>query len=447
MGTEPGLADAVGIADGIRAGRARSVDVMAAALAAIEERNPELNAFVFVADRRELLAAAEDLDRRCAAGEDPGPFAGVPVGVKDLEDARGMPTTNGSLVSSDEPVSEDSHQVARLRAAGAIPVGKTNTPEFGYSVDTRNRRFGQTRNPREPSLSPGWVERRIGGSCGRRDGAARDRLGWGRKHPDPRRLLRASGLKPTVGRIPVDEEDAWGDLTQLGALARSVRDVARFLDVVAVPPPERSFESALAEPLPLNGLRAVASVDLHGATVDKAVSDAFLAAVGRLEGAGMTVQRRESPLPDSRQTFTVLASHGDAEKLRGFSENDRTKLSRGFLAWCERGARVSPAELAAAADDRRRLIGSVAELFADVDLILSPTVGILPWRLDEKLAHDPLDVLLTHPFNLTGHPAITIPLPGILAGLQAVGRPYAEDLLLRFAQSVLDALGDGKEFR
>ncbi len=444
MRTEPGLADAAGIADGIRAGRLRASEVMGATLEAIDDRNPEVNAFVFVADSDELIAAADGVDRRVAAGRDPGPLAGLPVGVKDLEDARGMPTTNGSLLSGDEPADGDSRQVARLRAAGAIPVGKTNTPEFGYSVDTRNRRFGQTRNPRDPSRSPGGSS---GGSAAAvaagmvplatgSDGGGSIRI--------PAAFCGLPGLKPTVGRI-LGDDDTWGDLTQLGGLARSVRDVARFLDVVAEPPPDRSFEAALAEPLPLQGLRAVASVDLHGAVVEDAVAAAFLAAVSRLEAAGMTVERRVSPLPDSRETFTVLASHGDAEQLRGLSEDERSKLSRGFLNWCERGARVTLEELAAAAADRERLAAGVEELLAGADLILSPTVGVLPWRLDERLALDPIDVLLTHPFNLTGNPAITVPLPGLLAGLQAVAPRFAEDLLLQFAEAAAGALDEGKE--
>ncbi len=444
MRVEPGVADAVGIADGIRAGRVRAVDVMEATLEVIAERNPELNAFVFVAEPAALLASAGEIDRRVGNGEDPGSFASVPVGVKDLEDAVGMPTTSGSLSSGDEPAEADSHLVARLRAAGAIPVGKTNTPEFGYSIDTRNRRFGPTRNPWDPTRSPGGSS---GGSAAAvaagmvplatgSDGGGSIRI--------PAGFCRLPGLKPTAGRL-ADEEDTWDGLTALGALTRSVRDVARFLDAVAERPLDRSFEVSLTEPVVLQGLRAVASVDLHGATVANAVAEGFRAAVGRLEAAGLAVERCEAPLPDSRETFSVIAAYGDAQRLRGLPDEERSKLSRGYLAWCEQGAALTAGDLAAANANRTRLGAMVEDLFARADLILSPVAGILPWRLEDRSSVDPMDVMLTHPFNLTGHPGISVPLPGMLAGLQAAGPLWSESLLLRFAETALNTLGEGKE--
>ncbi len=446
MKAEAGIADAAAVADGIRGGRVRAVEVMASTLEAVRDRNPEVNAFVFVADPDELVVAALDIDQRVAGGEDPGPFAGVPIGVKDLVDVRGMPTTSGSLLPGDEPAARDSHQVAQLRAAGAIPVGKTNTPEFGYSLDTRNRRFGQTKNPRDPSCSPGGSS---GGSAAAvaagmvpiatgSDGGGSIRI--------PAAFCGLPGLKPSAGRIP-GEADAWGGLTTFGALSRSVRDVARFLDVVAQPLQGRSFEAALAEPLPLGSLRAVATVDLDGAVVEDAVRLAFLAALDHLQALGTRVMRVESPLPDSRETFTVIASYGDAQGLKKLSEEDRAKLSRGFLAWCERGSSVTPTDLSAANANRAALATVVDRLLGEADLILSPTVGVLPWRLGERWERDPLEVLLTHPFNLTGHPAITIPLPGALAGMQAAGPRSGEELLLRFADQAIDAFEERSDTR
>jgi aspartyl-tRNA(Asn)/glutamyl-tRNA(Gln) amidotransferase subunit A len=444
MRAEPGVPDAVGIADGIRSRRIRALEVMSATLDAIARRNPELNAFVFVAESAALLASAEQIDLRVGIGEDPGPFAGVPVGIKDLEDAAGMPTTSGSLSSGDEPAAADSRLVARLRAAGAIPVGKTNTPEFGYSIDTHNRRFGPTRNPWDPTRSPGGSS---GGSAAAvaagmvplatgSDGGGSIRI--------PAAFCRLPGLKPTAGWL-VDEQDSWDGLTAPGALTRSVRDVARFLDVVAERPPERAFEASLSEPVKMQALRAVASVDLHGATIEHVVAGAFRAAVGRLEAAGLDVERCAAPLPDSRETFSVIAAYGDAQRLRALSEEERSKLSRGYLAWCERGAAFTPRDLAAANADRMRLAAVVDDLFAGADLILSPVVGILPWRLEDRSLLDPMDVMLTHPFNLTGQPAISMPLPGMLAGLQAVGPLGSESQLLRFAKTALEILGEGKE--
>ncbi|MGH9250626.1 MAG: amidase family protein, partial [Acidimicrobiales bacterium] len=146
---------AIEIAEAVRTGQRRATDVLDQALAAIEAGNEQLGAFVHV-DEGAARAAAEAVDAAVAAGRDPGPFAGVPIGVKDLEDCAGMPTSQGSLAYATRgPMAADSIHVARLRAAGAVPVGKTAAPEFGTLNFTRSKVFGVARNPWNPERTPG----------------------------------------------------------------------------------------------------------------------------------------------------------------------------------------------------------------------------------------------------------------------------------------------------
>jgi aspartyl-tRNA(Asn)/glutamyl-tRNA(Gln) amidotransferase subunit A len=435
--------DAVAAAEAVREGRLSAAEVMAAALARIDETS-DLRAFVYVAPRAELERQAEAVDRRRAAGEALGPLAGVPVGVKDVEDAAGMPTTFGSQLSDERPATADSPHVARLRAAGAIVVGKTNTPEHAYSVHTRNRRFGETCNP----VDPGRV---VGGSSGGSAAAVAAGLvplatgsDGGGSIRIPSAFCGLPGLKTTFGRIPA-ERDGWGELTHVGALTRSLRDQARYLDVVTGPAPvarlslpraERSFEDQLEHPLELAGVRAKVFATVCGAEVADEVAGPVAAAIERLRAAGLDASSAEDDLPDVGKTFTDLASYTDGARTRDLGPAEEAKLTRGYLAWCRRGREVSVDALVAAEDVRQQLFETVERHLEQSEFLLSPTVGILPWRLEEPPAAHPLTYLLTHPFNLTGHPALTVPLPGVLAGLQVVGRRFAEADLLRLGAAI-----------
>jgi len=355
-----------------------------------------------------------------------------------------MPTSLGSQLSDGSPARTDSPHVARLRASGAIVMGKTNTPEFAYSVHTRNRRFGETRNPADPA-------RVVGGSSGGSAAAVAAGLvplatgsDGGGSIRIPAAFCGLPGLKTTFGRIPA-ERDGWGELTQVGALTWSLRDQARYLDVAAgpapvarlsLPRPEHSFEESLARPLELARVRAAAFATFCGAHVEEEVADAVATAIERLRDAGLDVTRAEDDLPAVAKTFTDLASYTDGVRTRGLGPAEEGDLTRGYLEWCRRGREVSIDDLVAAEDVRQRLFELVERHLLHSEFLLSPTVGILPWRLEAPPTKPPLDYLLTHPFNLTGHPALSIPLPGVLAGLQLVGRRFAEADLLRFGAAV-----------
>ncbi len=234
------------LAAAIRRGETTAVAAVTASLQAIEERNPALNAFVHV-DADGALTAARAVDAMLAAGGDPGPLAGVPFGVKDLDDCIGMPTGLGSLLFRDGALAErEPPLVARLRAAGAIPVGKTATPEFGVSAATYSRAHGVTRNPWDPRLTPG------GSSGGSAAAVAAGMVPFatgsdaGGSIRSPAAFCGLIGLKPSHGLIPGDRRIGPGQATDYhcwGVLTRTVEETALLLELVAGPSPGERVRS------------------------------------------------------------------------------------------------------------------------------------------------------------------------------------------------------------
>src|SRR3954451_24036653 len=216
------------LASAVRAGKTRARDLVAHSIERIEAANGEINAFVAV-DFDAARGAAAEIDRQIAEGDDPGPLAGIPLGVKDLEDAAGLPTTQGSVAHQNDPrASSDSVLVARLRAAGAIIVGKTNTPELGWKAQTDNLVFGVTRNPWDTTRTAGGSS---GGSAAAiasgmvplatgSDGGGSIRI--------PSAICGLSGMKPSLGRVPAGgmEPPSWHLLSTGGPMARRTADVA-----------------------------------------------------------------------------------------------------------------------------------------------------------------------------------------------------------------------------
>src|SRR6187401_1435136 len=223
------------IAESVRAGSTTAVSVLEDCLSAIDAGNGALNAFIHL-DKAGARREAADIDAMVAAGVDPGPLAGVPFGVKDLDDCAGMPTGRGSLWFSGEgPVDHDSIHVARLRAAGAVPIGKTAVPEFGFWAYTNNRVTGVTRNPWDTTVTPG------GSSGGSASAVAAGLVPFatssdgGGSTRTPAGFTGLVGHKSSFGRIPDLDADLYTHLAVVGALATTVTDAARLLDVMAGP--------------------------------------------------------------------------------------------------------------------------------------------------------------------------------------------------------------------
>lgn len=437
------------------AARVRSREIGAreltqAALDRITALDGELHAFLAV-DPELALADASLVDERLASGDDVGPLAGVPIGVKDLEDAVGFPTTHGSVLSADDaPAMADSILVSRLRAAGCIVVGKTNTPEFGCKADTSNGLGPATVNP--------WnTERSAGGSSG--GSAAAVAAGMvplatasdgGGSIRIPAAICGLTGFKPSLGRVPVGgpTPPAWADLSAKGPLTRRATDAAAVLDAVVGPDPTdlRCLPQPRAPWRPqLDGtqppLRVAWSPDLGYAPVDAGVAAVCQAAIDRLDESGCEVSEVPSVFPEDPVgawlTLTSASHLRTVHELVGMPEFDQLDPAIRFSVELARS--LSAVDVIVAQDACHELNQTVTTLLADVSFLLCPVVAgrvPAPWgngTVDG--VEDPNWVRFTYPFNLTRSPCGTVPIgrtdDGVPVGLQVVGSNHADAAVLR----------------
>lgn len=302
------------LAASVRQGERTALDVTDAALARIKRDDPSLNAFVAVdADRAREEAAA--VDARIAAGDDVGPLAGIPIGIKDLEDAVGFRTTRGAAHLADvAPATADSIEVSRLRGAGCVVIGKTNTPEAGWVGDTYNPVFGATKNPwdlaRSPGGSSGGTSAAVAGGlvplATGSDGGGSIRI--------PSAVVGLSGFKPTQGMIPAGPAPLGAaDLSTIGPMARRISDVALALDVVvgpapndlrSLPHPGVSFRAVCDDPRPPARLLYCASVD--GSEVDADVAEVTVGALDQLRAQGVEIVETGPIMPEVFKAFLLL---------------------------------------------------------------------------------------------------------------------------------------------
>jgi aspartyl-tRNA(Asn)/glutamyl-tRNA(Gln) amidotransferase subunit A len=439
---------AIEIAESVRAGERSAVEVLEQALAEVQAGNDRLNAFVHL-DEDLARAAAEAVDQQVARGSDPGPFAGVPFGVKDLDDCAGMPTSHGSLVYQGRgPVARDSIHVARLRAAGAVPIGKTAAPEFGTLNFTKTKAWGITRNPWDPSRTPGGSS---GGS------AAAVAAGWipmatasdgGGSTRIPAGFTGLVGMKPSHGRIP--DPGLSGSQTAVhGMLTTTVADSARHLDVTAgpddvdrlsLPAPTLRYEEAI-ESLPVAGLRARWSVDLGFVEeVDAEVARLAEAAASALvRAAGLEVVAGEVRLHDPVAAWLGIGAmdlwFGIEEDSWPSVADDLTRYSRDVL---EQTQDYPISRFARAVRARQRLAEDTAALFREVDVLLTPTTAVPAFAAEGPPPGGALATPFTMLANLSWNPSISVPAgltsEGLPVGLQITAARHRDEVPLRLAR-------------
>jgi len=428
------------------------VDVVREAIGRIERHNTVLNAFVALR-QEQALADALDIERCISAGENAGPLAGVPIGVKDLEDVAGLPTTFGSVPFKDNMANSDSVHVARLKAAGAIVVGKTNTPEFGSTGFTRNLLFGVTRSPWNTDLTPG-------GSSGGSAAAVVSGMvplatgtDQGGSLRIPASYSGCFGMKPSFGRIPRGPFDSlrWTDTESLGALSGSVRDFAIYLDCVAgydpcdpdsLPKPSASYASLLDKAA--DRLKIVWCPRFGGARSDPEVLDAVSNAVTTFSDLGHTVEQVDLEIPEVKRDWQAIASFARHGELSGLLSEHKADVGRAFFAGVEAGGKVTAKRYAEAQRARAALNDALRSIFERFDLLLSPATATTAFdargRLPESIAGepviDPLEVTpFTYQFNMSGHPAASVPAGltslGLPVGLQVVAERHRDDLVLQ----------------
>jgi Asp-tRNA(Asn)/Glu-tRNA(Gln) amidotransferase A subunit family amidase len=436
----------------VRSGELSPVELMEACLARIDETNPVLNAFIAMRPE-EALADARAMADRIASGEDPGPLAGLPLGVKELEDVKDFPSTHASVPFKDHLPPWDSVQVERLRAAGAIVLGKTNAPEFGSATFTKNLLFGVTRNPWNPARTPGGSS---GGSAAAiaagmvpiatgSDGGGSIRI--------PACYTGCYGIKPTFGRVPFGpfEMLPWSATVVLGPITRTVRDAALYLDAVvgahpsdpdSLPHPGISYIETL-ERLPRR-LRIAWSPTLGYGRVQPDVMREVREAVRVFEKLGHDVEELEEGIPDLGLVWATVASGEVYAEIAPLLDEHRSEFGRGFLAGVETMRHLTPEKYGQAQRARADLVNFLWRLFDRYDLLLTPTLpteafdarGRMPAEIDGEPAFSPMAfVAFTYPFNLSGHPAATVRAgftdAGLPVGLQIVGPRHREDLILQ----------------
>ncbi len=431
------------------------VELMEATFARLDAHNEKLNAVVAHGDREALLAEARAAEARYASG-DARPLEGIPLGVKDVEDALGFATTHGSVPFRDERPERDSIQVQRLKAAGAIVVGKTNTPEWGSAAITKNRLFGVTRNPwdleRSPGGSSGGSSAAIAGGllpmATASDGGGSIRL--------PASMTGCFGLKGSYGRVPVDGSEVWviEDTTCRGPLTRSVEDAALQLDVTAgphpldpksLPHPGLSYRRTL-EDLP-SGLRIGYSANLGYVVVQSDVAEVVYEAARTFAALGHRFEETQTALPDLGRDWGRVSALEVYGKLSHKLPEHEQEFGRAFLAGVRLGSDISPDRWVAIRERRQQLNRWCAEVFERYDLLLTPTLPYDPppakgpWPTETEGRPQPFASVagFTIPFNLSWHPAATVRAgfskAGLPVGLQIVGPRHRDDLVLQAAHA------------
>lgn len=447
------------LAESVQLGKVGARELVQHALDRIDMLDDQVNAFTVV-DGESALASARALDERIARGEDGGDLAGIPLAVKDLEDAAGFTTSHGSAAwANGSAATADSLLVQRLRAAGCIVIGKTNTPELGWKGETENAVFGATRNPWNLGHSPGGSS---GGSAAAiaagmvplatgSDGGGSIRI--------PSALCGLSGMKVSLGRVPGGgpEPPGWHFLSSKGPMARRIVDVAMALDQVigpdptdlhSLPMPEPSWLGALDEPHA--PVKIAWSATLGYATVDDEVRQICERAMRVLADLGADVIETETVFTeDPVWDWLKLTSVYCLRSIEPFRDTDVwERIDPGLRTQVERFGGISGVELAAAEDACHHMNLRLVRLFHNVRLLATPTTAAAAPRSGEYgMINGSIDqnwVRFTYPFNMTRSPAATVCVgftaAGLPVGLQLVGPQHGDLVVLRAAAALEQAL-------
>ncbi len=449
---------AVEMAEAVRKKKLSPVEILEAVLSRVEQVNPKINAIVTL-DREGAMQRAREAEREVMAGEELGPLHGVPVTLKDLTPTKGMRTTFGSRLYEDYVPAEDAVYVERLRRAGAIIVGKTNTPEFGLIGNTDNVVFGLTQNP--------WKEgRSAGGSSGGAAASAASGLGPLHQGDDgggsvrlPASFNGVFGIKPQHGRVPRRPTlRGWETLAAVGPITRSVSDAALMLEVMAgphgrdrhaiqrTPPP---YPEAL-EPK-IKGLKVAWSPDLGGNPVEPEVRELTEQAVRTLADLGATVEEENTGWINVQEDWLAIVLSETAASLGPDMERWEKVMYPAYGPLVGAAQGFSGVDFARALFRREELWERTSLLFETYDLLALPTAPCtaFPAKLvgPERIAGKsvPLTALaaFTIPFNMTGQPAASLPCgfdsEGLPVGLQLVGRRFDEHTVLKAASALESA--------
>jgi amidase len=440
-------------------------EVMEAHLAQIERVNPKVNAIVTLLPER-ALEHARQADEALARGEEVGPLHGLPIAHKDLVLTKGIRTTFGSPIFQDFVPDQDEIIVERLRSAGAITIGKTNTPEFGAGSQTFNPVFGETLNPYDLTKTCGGSSggAAVALACGMQPIADGSDLGGSLRNPAS--FCNVVGFRPSPGRVPVwPARVGWCPLPVEGPMARTVRDVALMLSVMAGPDPRaplsisetghlfrRSLERNFA------GVRIAWSRDLGGLPIDLRVTAVLEKQRGVFSSLGCHIEEATPDLRDADETFRVwrawLFELGFGEMLR----THRAQMKDTVIWNIEEGVRLTGPQIGQAERKRTELYHRVRQFMEQYEFLILPVSQVPPFDVKQRYVTEingtKLETYLDwmrscYYITVTGLPAISVPCgftpEGLPVGVQIVGRHHDDFGVLQLAYAFEQVTGFGRQ--
>ncbi|HVY07299.1 MAG TPA: amidase [Burkholderiales bacterium] len=445
----------------VRARELSAVEVMDAHIARIERVNPAVNAVVtFLPELGR--AGARAVDEAIARGEDPGPLAGLPVAHKDLTPAKGIRTTFGSPIFKDFVPEADAIIVERLKKAGAITIGKTNTPEFGAGSQTFNTVFGATRNPYD-----------LGKTCGGSSGGAAvalacgllpiaDGSDMGGSLRNPASFCNVVGLRPSTGRVPNwPSISGWSSMSVVGPMARTARDVALMMSVISGPDarspislqePGRVFCRPLERSM--KGVRVAWSRDLGGLPVEPEILRLMDAQRETFTDLGCVVEDATPDLRDADEIFSVVRAWNFEMSFGHLLEARRAQMKDTVVWNIEEGRKLTGPQLGAAEIKRTQLFERMRGFMEKYDFLVAPVSQVLPFDVDVpypmQIDGKPLETYIDwmrscYYVTVTGAPALSVPAgfsaAGLPVGLQIVGRHQDDFGVLQMAHAFEQATG------
>ncbi|MEJ1160153.1 amidase [Prosthecomicrobium sp. N25] len=443
--TDP-VPDATALAEDLAARRVSAEAVLDRHLARIDRLEPALLAFLTL-DRDGARAAARALDR---AAHPVGPLHGLPVAVKDLTDTAGLRTTRGSLLDAERVPEADDPVVARLRRAGAVVIGKTNTPEFGFGAVCTNALRGPTANPYDLRLTSGGSSGGSAVAVASGMAALAHGTDFGGSVRTPAGFCCVVSIRPTPGLVGDAARDlAWTGLATHGALARTVDDAALLLRAMASDDPLDPLSAGARAPGPPPAAfpRVAATADFGIATMAREVRDRFDEAVAAAEPVLGPIPRSTPDCAGAGQAFRVLRAAQVARTYGPLADRHSDRLSPTVRWNVEAGRSLSAQDYLAAEATRAALWRRFCAFFREVDVLIAPSAAVMPWpsadgevlAIDGTPLPDILDYLtVTFVVSLVGFPVVTLPAPRrahpLPFGLQLIGPPGGEEALIAVAR-------------
>lgn len=451
---------ATALRDALASGEISAVDVMTSFLDRIEDTNDRVNVIVNQLPREQCLALAEQADARRAAGEELGPLHGLPIAIKDLSHAQGFPTTYGCKAFADNgPEDKDSPHVALLRDAGALIIGKTNTPEFGVGTLTFNDVFGTTRNPYD-------LDRHAGGSTGGGAAVAAGMLPFcdgsdsGGSLRYPAAFCNIVGLRPTPGMVPSGPSGSnWSPHAVNGVMGRDCADTALLLSAMSGRHREAPLSTTLGptpeELVDVDGLRLAWSTDLGGLPVDPAMRTALAEVRSKLEAAGVEIVDTEPDFDGVDEAWQVIEMYAWYSLLGDKPLADPDLYRDDFIRNVTEASGYSVAQIKSALDRRNALYQDMAALLdSGFDAFVSPATPTVAPPVDQPWVAEIDGVEFDRYFlwqrmacrlAVSAHPVLALPAAfspeGLPIGIQLTGAYGSDHTLLSVGRALEPILG------